>query len=154
MNNIDFAYLYTSTEGRIGRQSFWIGVVGFLVVGLVLSLVLGAIFGMASLAGTVLSFIVQLIFAYPAYALMAKRFQDRDKPGTWAAVWVGISLLFSLLGLFGLTGDPMAPNWFGTLFSVVLLIFAIWILVELGFLRGTIGPNNYGADPVGEPGRM
>ena len=35
MNNIDFAYLYTSVEGRIGRKDFWLGVLGFVVVGII-----------------------------------------------------------------------------------------------------------------------
>ena len=26
---------------------------------------------------------------------------------------------------------------------------SIWALVELGFLRGTVGPNRYGPDPLG-----
>ena len=25
---------------------------------------------------------------------------------------------------------------------------SIWALVELGFLRGTVGPNQYGPDPL------
>jgi uncharacterized membrane protein YhaH (DUF805 family) len=25
---------------------------------------------------------------------------------------------------------------------------AIWALIEIGFLRGTKGPNNYGPDPL------
>lgn len=28
------------------------------------------------------------------------------------------------------------------------IIGAIWLLIELGFLRGTVGDNQFGADPV------
>jgi uncharacterized membrane protein YhaH (DUF805 family) len=28
-------------------------------------------------------------------------------------------------------------------------IIGLWNLIELGFLRGTIGTNEYGPDPVG-----
>jgi uncharacterized membrane protein YhaH (DUF805 family) len=31
------------------------------------------------------------------------------------------------------------------------LVIAIWFLIELGFLRGTQGPNQYGPDPLGTP---
>ena len=55
---------------------------------------------------------------YLALALYAKRWHDRDKSGWW-----------SLIGL-------------------VPFIGAIWILVELGILEGTRGPNQYGPDPL------
>lgn len=32
--------------------------------------------------------------------------------------------------------------------AVIILFIAIWALVELGFLRGTIGANQYGPDPL------
>ena len=31
------------------------------------------------------------------------------------------------------------------------LAISIWGLVELGFLRGTVGPNQYGPDPLQTP---
>ena len=27
----------------------------------------------------------------------------------------------------------------------------VWAIVELGFLRGTLGPNRYGPDPLAPP---
>jgi uncharacterized membrane protein YhaH (DUF805 family) len=35
------------------------------------------------------------------------------------------------------------------LLSLVVGVFAIYLLVVLGFLRGTVGPNQYGPDPLG-----
>lgn len=154
MNNIDFAYLYTSSEGRIGRQSYWIGIVGFIVVGLVISLIIGALFGLLSTVGQVLLFILQIIFIYPSYCLMAKRFQDRDKPATFAWIGIGLGVLVGFLNMLGLTrGDFGQPNWLGWICNIALLIVGIWFLIELGFLRGTIGSNEYGPDPVEEPAR-
>ncbi len=146
--NFDYNRLYLTTDGRIGRQDFWIGVVGLLVVGIVVSLILAGLFGMVSFVARLLAFIVQLAFAYPAYCLMAKRFQDRDKPGNYAGIPIGIGLLITLLGLIGLTGSPANPNSFGWLLSLVNLAVVIWIVVELGILRGSIGDNQYGGDPV------
>lgn len=34
------------------------------------------------------------------------------------------------------------------LISLVSLALSLWAFVELGCLRGTIGPNQYGADPI------
>ncbi|MCR4283591.1 MAG: DUF805 domain-containing protein [Bauldia sp.] len=147
--NFDYNRLYLTTDGRIGRQDFWLGVLGLFVVALVVTLIIGAIFGMTSTGGRVLLFIVQLAFAYPAYCLMAKRFQDRDRPGNFAAIPIGVNILLALLSLVGVTGDPMAPNFLGTIFGLITLAIGIWVLVELGILRGTVGQNQFGPDPVG-----
>jgi len=32
--------------------------------------------------------------------------------------------------------------------TVVILACSIWMLVEIGFLRGTKGSNSYGPDPL------
>ena len=32
--------------------------------------------------------------------------------------------------------------------TVVILACSIWMLVEIGFLRGTKGTNSYGTDPL------
>ena len=32
--------------------------------------------------------------------------------------------------------------------TVVILARSIWMLVEIGFLRGTKGSNSYGPDPL------
>lgn len=147
--NFDYNRLYLTTDGRIGRQDFWLGVLGLFVVALVVTLIIGAIFGMTSTGGRVLLFIVQLAFAYPAYCLMAKRFQDRDRPGNFAAIPIGVNILLALLSLVGVTGDPTAPNFLGTIFGLITLAIGIWVLVELGILRGTVGQNQFGPDPVG-----
>ena len=35
-----------------------------------------------------------------------------------------------------------------TVVTVVILAGSIWMLVEIGFLRGTVGSNSYGPDPL------
>lgn len=148
MNNFDYNRLYLTSDGRIGRQDFWMGVLGFVVVDIIIILIVALLFGMNSGASRVILFIVQLVLAYPAYNLLGKRFQDRDKPAMYAGIIIGINLVLQLLGLFGLTGDPAAPNFLGTIFGLISLAIGIWVLVELGILRGTVGPNQYGPDPV------
>ncbi len=115
---MDWKYLFTSFEGRIGRQTYWMGVLAMVVVSFVAAL-LDLILGTAGESGWgVVSIIVSLAMIYPAIALYAKRWHDRGKSGWW-----------SLIGL-------------------VPVIGGIWMLVELGFLKGTSGNNQYGADPV------
>ena len=42
---------------------------------------------------------------------------------------------------------PVPSIWLGAL-NLIFAIFAIYMLVQLGFLKGTTGPNSYGPDPL------
>jgi uncharacterized membrane protein YhaH (DUF805 family) len=165
MNNI--VGNFTSMEGRIGRQSWWIGAIILIVVGFILNWVLGmvlgvsynfdpavimtpegqaALVGVAQKAGWV-SLIVSLVLAYPYIALGVKRRHDKDNNGMDAIVFVGFTIVWSILQGLGLTAGGMAMV--GGIVGVVFLVYAIYMLVVLGFLKGTTGPNQYGADPLG-----
>lgn len=146
---MDFSHLYLSTEGRIGRQLWWIGHIILAVIGLVVTLIFASLFGQMSFATRLLNFIYVLIVAYPAYAVSAKRFQDRNKSGALGAILIGIAILSTLFQLFGIGTDPMHPGAISMTLSLAVLIVAIWYLIELGILRGTVGDNQYGPDPVG-----
>jgi len=94
----------------------------------------------------ILSLIIVVFFIVSwisALAIGVKRLHDRDRSGWWI-----------LLFYFGPTVLAAAQNSTadGSLASTVLGLgtFAIWVwaLVELGFLRGTSGPNRFGPDPL------
>jgi uncharacterized membrane protein YhaH (DUF805 family) len=134
---MDWKYLFTSFEGRINRQPFWLGLLAMMVIQWIVMLVLSMIIGTSMMGGIdpntppeqvasammsafIPIFIVALLFLYPALAIYTKRWHDRDKSGWW------------------------------TLILFVPFIGAIWFLVECGFLRGTEGPNRFGNDPIEE----
>src|SRR4051812_15009328 len=145
--NLDFNRLYLTTDGRIGRAQFWIGFVILAAVAIVLSLIVTLIFGPLAFATKLLLFIMELILAYACYGLFAKRFQDRGRPGNYAAIPVGVYILIAFLTLLGLAGDAQ-PNALGVILGIIDLIVGVWILIDLGILRGSAGPNEYGPDPV------
>ncbi|MFN4143146.1 DUF805 domain-containing protein [Aestuariivirga sp.] len=117
-SDMDWKYLFTSLEGRIGRQSYWMGVLVMVVISIIAG-VLDVMLGTASEEGYgAISIIAALVMIYPAIVLYAKRWHDRGKSGWW-----------SLIGLIPVIGG-------------------LWMLIELGFLRGTDGPNQYGPDPL------
>jgi uncharacterized membrane protein YhaH (DUF805 family) len=62
--------------------------------------------------------IVFVVNIWIGLALAVKRWHDRNKSGWWV-----------LIGLVPIIGQ-------------------LWALIECGFLRGTTGPNIYGADPL------
>jgi uncharacterized membrane protein YhaH (DUF805 family) len=47
-----------------------------------------------------------------------------------------------------LTAMIMQVGGIGLIFVVLWLALAIWALIWLGCLRGTVGPNQYGPDPL------
>lgn len=115
---MDWKYLFTSFDGRINRGKFWAGVGVLLAIGIVAQIIDAMLGTMGESGFGVIGVIVMLASIYPALALYAKRWHDRDKSGWW-----------SLIG-------------------VVPIIGAIWLIVELGILEGTRGANQYGSDPL------
>ena len=102
---MDWAYLLTSFEGRIGRKTFWI-------------------------------------------AIAAKRANDRDLPIWILIVFFGGGALLDLLTVLGLAGNNEKPSVLSLVIAVPFTVMLVALMIELGFRRGTIGPNRYGPDPV------
>ena len=145
--NLDYQYLFTSFEGRINRAKYWAGTIILALASIVLGFTIGALFG-ASTFGTLLVTLVTLALFYPAYAVAAKRFQDRDKPGNTALYGLVPVLIASLLQAFGLTGTPQEPNALGWICNLITFGVGLWFLIDLGILKGTPGPNKFGGDPL------
>ena len=55
----------------------------------------------------------------------------------WSGICVGIKRCH----------DRERSGWF-LLVSLIPFIGAIWLTIELYFLRGTVGPNKFGEDPL------
>jgi uncharacterized membrane protein YhaH (DUF805 family) len=113
---MDYKQFYLSAQGRVNRKQLWLYLVlPAVLVSLILSLIDVAIGTVDAESGLgLLSGLWSLIILIPAILIYIKRFHDRDKSGWWV-----------LIGLIPIIG-------------------ALWLLVELGFLKGTDGPNRYG----------
>jgi uncharacterized membrane protein YhaH (DUF805 family) len=124
---MDIMHLLFSFQGRIRRLHFWLAGITVGVVYMVIYMLLFSMSGFAQGTPNPLILGLMALLYIPVIwiglALDVKRCHDRDKSG-----W------FVLIGLIPLIG-------------------AIWLLVELGFLDGTQGPNRFGPSPkgVGEP---
>ena len=130
-------FLFLSYSGRLGRAAYWLGNLGLMVLQWVV------IFGLLQLSHSTLDrltqlergthlppadvvqdlmmhvglpvLIVGLLFLYPSYAIATKRWHDRGKSGWWSLI------------------------------AFVPIIGALWMLIELGFLGGDDGVNDFGA---------
>lgn len=150
--------LFTTFDGRLNRQRFWLGVlvliVASLVLGIVLSLLLG---GMGEAGLSLASLLLYLLMLYPGLAIAIKRLHDRNKSAMpWAIIFFGPGLLLQVMQLLGIgfysvqfEGETLiVPNMLGMTVTLAAAVVGIWALIELGFLKGTKGPNGFGPDPL------
>ena len=98
-----------------------------------------------------------LILAYPALSLSIKRAHDRNSNGQLVYALFGLnalSLVLQALGIsYGMTQmgtiTVPTPNAIGWILQAASGLLGLYLLVTLGFLKGTSGPNTYGPDPLG-----
>lgn len=129
-------------DGRIGRKTFWIALVAVMAVELVCHVIAGAI------EGERLTSIVSLAFSYPEFAIMAKRGHDRGMPTAIPAAFFGISVVIDFLFVIGAAGTSEEPSALLLMLTVPWLVFALALIVDLGFRPGTPGPNRWGPVPA------
>jgi len=145
MNPLDLLFGF---QGRVGRGQFWLGLVSwtvvFFVVIFVVVLVTPTVDALFSAA--LILYILTILLLVP---VGVKRLHDRNKRGWWILIFLGIPTAILLLGLVieDEPGPDALPVWVQAIQYIGLAIL-LWALVELGFIRGTIGSNPYGPDPV------
>jgi uncharacterized membrane protein YhaH (DUF805 family) len=127
---MDWFYLLNSFDGRISRQTFWIGIAVLLVAEIAAHLAAEAI------QGDRLS------------AIAAKRAHDRDLPIWILIVFFGGGAVLDLLTVLDLTGSTEQPSVLSLFIAVPFTVLLVALMIELGLRRGTIGPNRFGPDPV------
>ena len=149
--------LLTTADGRIGRKQWWIGVLAVAVIAFVVGIVLNLVaFGNYSVLSW-LYLLLNLALLYPTYNLGMKRRHDRGSDGMDLKIFLGVSVFLNLLAATGIglsvvdVGNgimmPQPAMWFSAI-NFIFAIFAIYIFVQLGCLKGTTGSNAYGPDPL------
>ena len=139
---MDWLFLLNSFEGRIGRQTFWIAMGAIAVINVL------ACYVAQEMAGERLSAIVDLAFTYPEFAIAAKRSHDRNLPLWLLAIFFIANGVLDLLTVIGWAGTTDEPSTLSIIIALPFTVLGIALLVELGFRRGTKGPNPYGPDPL------
>jgi uncharacterized membrane protein YhaH (DUF805 family) len=115
-----------SFDGRVSRAPYWLALLAVLFID---SAVFGIVGGFELLDGDTMagerkgpSRLWALLIVVPSFwvglVLSVKRWHDRNKSGRW--------VLINLVPVVG---------W-------------LWHFIECGVLRGTVGPNRFGQDPL------
>lgn len=161
-----FWQFYFSPAARISRSQYWLR---FMVPYLVIFY--GLYFAQKALdeespghaAVSAVDTIFVLAALWPSIAVLVKRIHDRNKSG-WLclALYVPVVLFVVLLTVWFTKaimmtvarGDTFVPPTLDALgvtvivFGVISAAVALWFFVEFGCLRGTVGANRFGPDPV------
>ena len=145
--------LFLSLEGRIPRLSFWIGMAILLAVELIVLAPAGvfrwdAATNPAPMWFRLLQFLVSLVVAYPCYAVLVKRLHDRNSSGVLAQAAVALMLISDFVNVFWPVEKADGITTVGYIINAPLLLLVIALVIELGFRRGTAGPNRFGPDPL------
>jgi uncharacterized membrane protein YhaH (DUF805 family) len=154
-----------SFRGRLNRKPYWIATISLYLLYGVFSLgflyvilsgeQLGSENGNSLTAGKTVAMgllvPVVLMLGYCQLAIGAKRLHDRNKSAWWLLVIIVGSGLFEFATIYNVPGigteeDPTALGQGLMVFSVLV---CLWFFVELGFFKGSQGPNRFGPDPLG-----
>jgi uncharacterized membrane protein YhaH (DUF805 family) len=152
---MDWIHFLFGFHGRINRAKYWL----FLLIGLIVGILLSALtyafqtIGLGAL-GIIIAVIVDIAMFIAFIAVAIKRLHDRDRSAWWLLVFYLVPGV--LLG--GGTGLAMATAMASTrdatsmilslVAFVVAFVLSVWGFVELACLRGTVGQNRYGPDPL------
>jgi uncharacterized membrane protein YhaH (DUF805 family) len=149
-------YFFGNFDGRISRKTFWLATLVLFVVEVLLATIADmTASGLANeSAGDVAGDIVLLVFLYPQFVISVKRGHDRNI-ATWVIVacyaLVAVSDALNLLGLLETRMNLKVlstANVFSFVVITIVGIVSLALLIELGFRRGTPGPNRFGPDPL------
>ena len=141
-----FRQFLFSTAGRISRSQLWLKwLLPFFVIYTLWTIIVGELVFVAIGLGALSSdrwlfadlLIIWISFLFAAWsftAVLVKRIHDRNKSG-WLVLflWAPGTLLIIL---------PEA------LVDLIEIVVSVWFLIEFGCMRGTVGANQYGPDPV------
>jgi uncharacterized membrane protein YhaH (DUF805 family) len=139
---MDWAYLLNSFDGRIGRKTFWIAMAAVTAAE-----ILGHLLA-ETIQGDRLSAIVDLAFTYPEFAIAVKRGHDRNMPLWLLIAFFGAGAVLDLFTVLEMTGTEDEPSMLSLAIALPFTVLGLALLVELGFRRGTQGPNQHGPDPL------
>jgi uncharacterized membrane protein YhaH (DUF805 family) len=157
-------------EGRIPRRRYWLWYVLpaaliYLLAMIADSIIEGGVRGrdedfhvpspLGALAG--------LFFLWPSFAVTIKRLHDRGMTGWWALVangFVPIAIMAVAAYWYWATrmkdvGGPLASASnemiIATAVCTVLALLWLYSAIVVAFVRGQVGPNRYGEDPLPTP---
>ncbi len=133
---MNWGHLFFQFDGRVSRAKFWIAALIFAAINVVLA-ILGYVTDQ-SVVFQALNSMLGIVILISSIAVGVKRLHDRNKSVPSILVVIGV-----LIGAFVEDSTIIA-----TVLGLLAFAIGVWAFVEMGCLRGTVGVNRYGPDPI------
>lgn len=156
--------LFTSFSGRINRAKWWLSAIALLLISSAVQYVIdpSLYHGTDPLKPISLPVLLANLIVYVlGFALIVKRMNDRNwsSPVKVLCGLIGFGTLFATYYMMNNVVDlspvdaanpaalfeRLAPLW---PIIVVQWALVLFLLIDNGMLKGTVGPNQYGEDPI------
>jgi len=142
---MNWGQLFFNFNGRVNRAKFWIAALIFAAINVVMAaldyatdqnVIVQAVNGMLS-----------IVILISSIAVGVKRLHDRNKSGWYLLLFYLVPSILVVIGV--LIGAFMEDSTIiATVLGLLAFAIGVWAFIEMGCLRGTIGVNQYGPDPV------
>ncbi len=142
---MDWGYLFFKFDGRTNRAKFWIAALVYTVINRVLA-ILGYVTDQSGIFQA-MNGMLSIVILISSIAVGVKRLHDRNKSGWYLLLFYAVpgALVFAGIVIGALMEDVTIV---ATVLGLAAFAIGVWAFVEMGCLRGTIGTNPYGPDPV------
>ena len=153
-------------SGRINRAKYWRSLLILGVAGMFVGVILLTAAGIAAPLFIVMVVIVFIPWLMWGIAIHSERLHDRDKSAWWLLVFIVLPFVLNIPGFMmfpvalhnmelaiqaaqhHLPPPVMPQSPLATISNGAATILSLWAFVELYCLRGTVGDNRYGPDPI------
>ena len=142
---MNWGHLFFNFDGRVNRAKFWIAALIFAAINVVLA-ILGYVMDQ-SVVFQALNSMLGIVILISSIAVGVKRLHDRNKSGWYLLLFYLVPSMLVVIGV--LIGAFVEDSTIiATVLGLLAFAIGVWAFVEMGCLRGTIGVNQYGPDPV------
>ena len=131
---MSFVTILFSFKGRINRAKFW-------MYHWVYPMLIGC-------AALIVVTAVYLVGAIPLYLAGAIQSITWERPAELMMPFGGVFTVWVQLAAIAKRWHDRDKSAWWTLIGVIPIVGPIWVMVEVGFLKGTEGPNRFGPDPL------
>ena len=142
---MNWGHLFFKFDGRVNRAKFWIAALIFAAINVVLA-ILGYVTDQ-SVVFQALNSMLGIVILISSIAVGVKRLHDRNKSGWYLLLFYLVPSILVVIGV--LIGAFVEDSTIiATVLGLLAFAIGVWAFVEMGCLRGTVGVNQYGPDPV------
>ena len=131
---------YCCLKGRASRSEFW----WFCLFTFILNIIVALLGSILPALGSIVSVVQALWLLLPTVGVTTRRLHDRNLSGWWQALPLAAVLPAIAGAVLDAEGLLILAGCAAGLASLALLVVYA--------LRGTAGPNRFGADPLDEAG--